>query len=652
MGKILVKRKKEIKKDSTDINLLVSSSTQEILEEFDKNRIVESLYEEIKLDQRIGKKIAQQVEDLLIKNEVKVVTSSLIRSLVDNILLELGYERKIKKQQVIGIPSYDLEQLIFSKTLENSNIAANNPEAVNFVIAETVLKQYALQRVFPKDVSEEHLKGSIHIHDIGFVTRCYCSAHSLIYLAKYGLELDNLFTASVPAKHSFTLIGHLNTFLSVFQSYFAGALGLGFLNVFFAPYLKGMSYEEIKQQVQYLWFSGSQNAFSRGGQSLFLDYGITYSIPEFFRETDAIGPGGKVVGKYKDFEREARLFTKAVIEIIREGDKYHRPFAFPKAMFSITEESFNDPEQRKLFEMTCEAAAINGTPYFILSRDEGVRLSQCCRLTFKVEDKSIFKRPEKIRFVGFQNITINLPQAAYRANGKLDKTIEEIEWAMELAMKAHVSKKNFIKELMSQPGYPLWQIGKIGPDGEPYVDLEKATYIIGMLGLNECVQRITGKSLHESEEAFKTGLNIIAAMFLKAKKLSEQYKMKVHLEESPAESASYRLAKVDLMNFEEAKNYVKGNLESGHVYYTNSCHLVADAPVSIFERIEKQAKFHPLLEAGAITHVFLGEQKPSPKAIESLIKKTFYNTKTTQITISPEFTFCKSCHQLSRGYSR
>jgi len=645
---IKVKKKVKEKRDSTDINLLVSSASQETLEDFDKEKVIDCLEEEAGLDRRIGGKVAKQLEELLNKTEAKLVTSSLIRAMIDNILLEMGYEKTIRKQNIIGIPKSDLEEVIFSKTLENSNIGANNPEAINFTIAETILKQYALEEVFSKDIAENHYRGVFHVHDLGFVCRLYCSSHSLAYIAKYGLELEALFTASVPAKHASTLTGHLNTFLSVMQSNFAGALGLGFMNVFYAPYLKGMTYEEIKQQVQYLWYSGSQNAYSRGGQSLFLDYGVTYGIPEYFKETDAIGPGGKIVGKYKDYEEEAQMFTKAVIEIITKGDKYGRPFAFPKAMFNVTEQSLTDPKQRELFDMTCTAASVNGSPYFAYTRDDtGAHLSQCCRLKFTVEDKSVFKHPEKIRFVGFGNVTINLPQAAYRAKGDLKKTIEEIEWSMDLATKAHLQKKNFIAKLMNKPSSPLWQIGKIGPDGAAYCDLEKATYIIGMLGLNECVKRICGQELHESQEAFKMGLQIISAMFLKVKKLTEQHKIKVSLEESPAESASYRLAKVDLNHYSEAKDYALGDFHKGdNVYYTNSIHYRADAPMSLTERIIGQSKFHPIIESGAIVHAFVGENRPSKEAISSLVEKTYRNTQCTQLTISPTFCSCGECRNV------
>ena len=44
-----------------------------------------------------------------------------------------------------------------------------------------------------------------------------------------------------------------------------------------------------------------------------------------------------------------------------------------------------------------------------------------------------------------------------------------------------------------------------------------------------------------------------------------------------------------------------------------------DAPIDYIERVEKQSRFHPLIEAGAIVHVWLGESEPDPKAIESFV---------------------------------
>ena len=59
-----------------------------------------------------------------------------------------------------------------------------------------------------------------------------------------------------------------------------------------------------------------------------------------------------------------------------------------------------------------------------------------------------------------------------------------------MAVLAHQQKRNFISTLMASPDMPLWEIGKTAADGRPYVDLDAATYIIGLVGLNECVQGV------------------------------------------------------------------------------------------------------------------------------------------------------------------
>ena len=79
----------------------------------------------------------------------------------------------------------------------------------------------------------------------------------------------------------------------------------------YAPYLVGMSDKELKQEAQYLIFSSSQNAFSRGGQTLFLDFNLHTGIPSYLADVPAIGPGGKYTGKtYKDYLNPNSLQVK------------------------------------------------------------------------------------------------------------------------------------------------------------------------------------------------------------------------------------------------------------------------------------------------------------------------------------------------------
>ncbi len=636
--------------NSTDIHLLVDPGAKAEYFDWDKSRIAQALLVEAGIEQEEANEIASIVEKRVLRSGMRHISSSLIRELADNELFERGHQSSLIKQNILGMPKYDVEQLIFSKSNENSNIAANNPEAINLAIAETTLKQYALQEVFTEDVADAHKNGLVHLHDLGYPTRVYCSSHSLEYIKKYGLNLENLDTSSAPAKHARTLTGHLNTFLASMQAYYAGALGVAYVNIMYAPYVEDMSDAQMKQEAQHLIFSSSQNAFSRGGQTLFLDFNIHTGIPSYLKAVPAIGPGGKPTGKtYGEYEEVAGRFTMAMLKVWDEGDQYGNIFAFPKCDFHVNNETFEDPQQYKVYEYACEIAAKNGTPYFIFDRDE-VTLSACCRLRTVIEDNYMITHPESMRFCGFQNVTINLPQCAYRAGkGNLEKLFAEIESALKICIKAHKQKKRFAKQLMSGPAMPLWQVGKTAADGRPYIDLDQATYIVGIIGLNEALAYVCGKELHEDEEALRLGLRVVSHLYFLVKEAGKEHGLKITIEESPAESASRRLAKIDIKRYPEALEYVRGSLEDDEIYYTNSIHIRPDADVDIVERIRKQARFHGLIESGAIIHAFVGENRPSAGAIASLVHKTFDNTQAAQLTISPEFTTCRVCNYIGFG---
>jgi len=639
-------------RSSTDAALLVDTGAKDALLPWDKSRIVEALEKEAHLDPSTARKVATAVEEKVLLSGLARISTGLVRELVDNELFERRLTGRLERQKVLGMPRFDLVNLIYSKSRENSNISQNNPEAINLTIAEAVLKQFALGEIFSREVAEAHLTGRLHLHDLGYPTRVYCSSHSLEYLKKYGLDLENLDTKSAPARHARTLTGHLNTFLASMQAYYAGALGVAHINIMYAPYVEGMSEEAMRQEAQHLIFSCSQSAFSRGGQTLFLDFNVHPGVPGYLKNVPAIGSGGRYTGRtYGDYEEAAQTFCRAMLDVWREGDQHGHLFAFPKCDFHINAETFRDPKQLDLLKYACRIASENGVPYFVFDRDE-VTLSACCRLRTTIEDDYMITHPESMRFCGFQNVTINLPQAAYRAGpGNWDALYQNIFEAMDIAMQAHLEKRGFIKEMMSGPQMPLWQIGKTAKDGRPYVDLDTATYIIGLVGLNECIEHMMGEELHESDRALKQGLLVVAHMHRRAKAYGTQYGLKVSLEESPAESAARRLAKVDMRDWPQARDLLKGDIEEDEYYYTNSIHLRADAPADLLTRIRTQAKFHNMIDSGAIIHAFVGEELPPEESILTLVQRTFEKTPAAQLTISPEFTICNDCHRTTPGLS-
>jgi ribonucleoside-triphosphate reductase len=637
--------------DTTDMALFVRTS-EEAMEGWDRQRIVDALMRETYIDPDTADAISQEVEEVIRKSNINMVTAPLIRELVDAKLIERGLEEVRKQHTRLGMPLYDVNQLIMHPNRENANVP-HGPEGTNLTLAETIKKEYALLHVFSQEVADAHMRGDIHLHDLGFIDRPYCSGQSLEYIKKFGLNLPNSLSMAKPAKHPEVLLAHMVKFAAGLQSHFAGAIGWDAVNLFFAPYLVGMGDAEVKQLAQMLIFEFSQQAVARGGQAIFTDLNLYWEVPRHFRDVPAIGPHGEFTGKtYQDYEKEAQRFVWALFDVYSEGDGAGRPFFFPKPLVHITEDFFRTPGHERFLHHICAIASDKGNTYFVFDRGDTAKISECCRLSFKLEasDLEDAQQPWKMRYSALQNVTLNLPRIGY-ISGKNDaKLFENISRFMELAVKAHLEKKGFLERLLSLGEKGPLALLTMNQDGEPYLRMHRATYLIGMVGLNEMVKVHAGREMHESQDAFKLGLQVIAHMKLLAEKMSERYGMRFVLEQTPAESTSYRFAKLDMRFHSPQAGYiVQGDISRGEIYYTNSTYLSNDAVINPIERVRQEGLFHPLIEGGSLTHIWLGESRPSPESLANFVTKTFQLTQNDQIAFSPEFTTCNACARTARG---
>ena len=139
-------------------------------------------------------------------------------------------------------------------------------------------------------------------------------------------------------------------------------------------------------------------------------------------------------------------------------------------------------------------------------------------------------------------------------------------------------------------------------------------------------------------------------MKLLTERLAEKHGMRFVLEQTPAESTAHRFAKLDLRYHSPASGHaVKGDISKGTVYYTNSTYIPVSAPIGPISRVRTEGLFHPMIEAGSLTHIWLGEAEPSAESVASFVEKVFRNTKNDQVALSPEFTACEGCGKTMRG---
>jgi anaerobic ribonucleoside-triphosphate reductase len=637
--------------ETTDMALFVRTSGDEVVT-WDRSRIVEALIRETFIDRATADAISLEVEKTITAARIKNLTSALVRELVDAKLVEYGLESARKMHTRLGVPLYDVEKLILCQNKENANIP-HGPEATNLTLAESIKKEYALLSVFSEDVSEAHVKGDIHLHDLGFVDRPYCSGQSLEYIKKFGLTLPNALATAKPAKRPEVLLAHMVKFSAALQGHFAGAIGWDAVNLFFAPYIEGMGDNDIHQLAQMIVFEYSQQAVARGGQAIFSDINLYWEVPKHFEDVPAIGPGGTYTGKkYGEYGEWARKLVWALFDVYMEGDSQGRPFFFPKPLVHITEKFFHTPGHRDFLNHIAEVSSKMGNTYYVFDRGETAKISECCRLSFKLEKQDFedAREPWKMRYSALQNVTLNLPRIAYQAKGSDSELWRLLSERMDVAAKAHIQKRYFIERLLSFGEDGPLALLTMNKDGSPYLRMGRASYLIGMVGLNELVKAHTGHEMHEGSAYLKFGLKIIAQMKILSERLSEKHGMRFILEQTPAESTAHRFAKLDLRyHSPESGHTVKGDITKGQVYYTNSTYIPVSAQMGPIGRVRTEGLFHPMIEAGSLTHLWLGEARPSASSVASFVTKVFQATANDQIAFSPEFTSCDDCGRTSRG---
>jgi len=637
--------------ETTDLTLFVHTSGEEIAL-WNRQRIVDALVREAEIDYLLAEEISKEVEKQIFSSSIGVLTTALIRELVNARLIERGLEKERRLHGRLGFPLYDVRQLILHQNKENASIP-HSPEGTNLLFAEGIKREFSLYDVFSPDVGEAHAAGDIHIHGLGYIDRPYSCCQTLEYLKLNGLKLPLAINSAKPAKHAEVLLAHMVRFSAILQGHFTGTISWDALNISFAPYLVDMSDKEVRQFAQMLIYEFSQLSATRGGQALYTDIHIYYEVPPHWAQLPAIGPGGKSTGKlYGEYKADAQRFAWAICEVFKKGDATEKPFILPRPLLHLTEDFFRAQGSSELLQQACEVASLKGNMCFVFDRGADASSFVCHKSCGR--NKECFAdeldKPWLIRSAAIHSVTLNLPRIAFQAAGdekKLWKLLREIT---AVAVKTHVQKKDFLEKLLSYADEGPLAALAMNNDGFPYLRMNRAFYIIGLAGLNELVQIHLGRQLHETSEALAFGLKIVEYLQNEAARWSKESSMQFVLEQSPAETTAYRFARLDLKYYSPAAGrYVKGDIAEGAIYYTNSTHLNVAADITPAQRVIREGLFHQYMEGDVITHLQLGSYNPGKEELCRFIADVFHNSANRQIDFMPEFTSCAACGKTARG---
>ncbi len=417
---------------------------------------------------------------------------------------------------------------------------------------------------------------------------------------------------------------------------FSSVLMQTFLRSFFEEYEDNSSH--VRQNVQNLIYAVNQTS-RWGGQSPFVNLSFDWTVPDDLADQLAI-----VSGKphpeilYRDCQTEIDIFNKVFIEEMLGGDKHNRIFTFPIPTYSITKNfDWDHPNVNLLMKITAKY----GIPYFQNFHSSGLEPSSiramCCRLNLNIME--LKNRPGGMWNIGDSTgsigvVTINLNRLGYLAINK-DDFFRLLRKYMDLAqMSLEIKRKevtrNFEKGMMAY--------------AKEYLPHGFKTYFstIGLCGMHECCLNFLNRGINTPD-----GLEFAREVLQFMGDVCEEYKTETgnlyNLEASPAESTSYRFARLD-------KKWYTNIILSGSdetPYLTNSSHLPVDATTDLIEAIEHQNVLQPIYTGGTIFHTFIGEEI-DPEVCKNMVRLLAEQTRLPYFSITPTFSICTE-HKYIKG---
>ncbi|WP_032122074.1 anaerobic ribonucleoside triphosphate reductase [Clostridium amazonitimonense] len=217
--------------------------------------------------------------------------------------------------------------------------------------------------------------------------------------------------------------------------------------------------------------------------------------------------------------------------------------------------------------------------------------------------------------------TINLPRIALKSNGDIKAFFSELDKQMDLVIEQlnerfEIQARKKVKNYPFLMGQGVWiDSDKLNLEDEVYEVLKHGTLTAGFIGLAECLKALVGKHHGESKESQELGINIISHMRKRMDEAAEKYKLNFSLIATPAEGTAGRFVKID----REAFGSIEGVTDRD--YYTNSFHIPVYYEISAFSKINLEAPYHELTNAGHITYVELdGDPSQNLQAFEKVVR--------------------------------
>ena len=642
LGRMLVDVAETIEERSFKRRRMMVRSSRLAMEEFDRNKIVESLVTEANVPHELAQKIARETEARLLEIKAKYLTAPLIREFVNAILVEKGLEEYRHKLTRLGLPIYDVTQLIKSAGAKSLSV-----EAVHKAAGDRVVEEYTLLNVLPRDIVDAHLSGSLHLNNLGtWILKPNEFAHDMRFFLKNGVHIARPDLAAMSSGPPKTLEAALQTtanMLRLAATEVAGEQLLDYFNVFLAPFVKGVEKDRVKESLRLFCLNLNQSMSSES-MPLQVSVGLELNIPKFLSKENAVEPAGSKMGIYGDFVEESRLLANILFEILHEEIR-HKPVLQPSVIVKIRPETFSDKECMPLLNLAHKLAAERGLPYFAnLSAEEQAYACYAATGSRFSRDWKQDWELDTLRTSSLDTVLINLPRIAYESEGNTSKLYQLLDEQIEMALRALEIKHQTLKQRTRENLLPsLTQKA----DGDSYARMENSTRLISFVGLNEAVESLTEKGLNEDPKALNQAQEIMKYIHVNLQKAQRKPETRPLLAMASGVEAAKRLAALDVERYGWGQVHVKGSREQP--FYTDLVAVPPETKLSFDDRLRIEEQFQLQASGGHLAVLQLGDEKQNADELLSTTQKIVASSKIGFFAYSHLLTFCSRCLRTSLG---
>lgn len=216
--------------------------------------------------------------------------------------------------------------------------------------------------------------------------------------------------------------------------------------------------------------------------------------------------------------------------------------------------------------------------------------------------------------------SINLPRLGIEARGSIDRFYQLLDKKMDLVFRQlrhrfEIQKRKLVLNYPFLMGQGIWiDSEKLKRDEEIESVLRHGTLSIGFIGLAETLVALTGKHHGESSQSQELGLQIVKHMRELCDKRAEKEQLNYTLLATPAEGLSGRFVAMDRERYGAMENI------TNHEFYTNSFHVPVYHQITARDKIDIEAPYHALTNAGHITYIELdGDPSLNLSVFEDII---------------------------------